>query len=406
VHTALPYIPLIPGLLAAAGILFCALALWSARAFTRDARRTPREHPAPPPISILKPVKGLDPGLLEALRTHCGQDYPAPFELLFAVGSLDDPAVPTLRALATEFPTLRIETIPTPLTLGANGKISNLAQLLPHARHPYILISDADIAVGSRYLRRITAPFLTPNVGLVTAGYRGRSNPPANPTLGSRLEALAIATDFFPGVLTARLTDRGLHFGLGSTLLVTREALAAAGGLEALTDVLADDHALGHRIAQAGYTVVLSPEPVSTAVPAYTLRGFWNHQLRWARTVRDVRPASYAGLIFTHPIPWALLYIIATAGSLPALVLLSLALLARMAVAILIGYSLLRDRQVLRDLPLLPLRDSFALALWLWSYADNTVEWRGQRFRITKGKLLRIGVANSTSAPESSRPIH
>ncbi len=406
VHLVLSFVTLIPGLLACAGILFCALALWAARDFRRAPDQALREHPTPPPISILKPVKGLDPGLADALRSHCRQDYPAPSELLFAVHSLDDPAVPTLHALAAEFPHLRIEIVETPLTLGTNGKVSNLAQLLPYARNRHILISDADIAVAPRYLRRIAAPFLDQRTGLVTVGYRGRSNPPQRPTLGSRLEALAIATDFFPGVLTARLTDRSIRFGLGSTLLVTREALAAAGGLEALTDVLADDHELGRRIAKAGYTVVLSPEPVSTAVPAYTLGEFWRHQLRWARTVRDVRPASYAGLVFTHPVPWALLYLLASAASPLALVLLLLALLARMAVAALIGYGLLHDPQVLRDLPLLPLRDCCALALWAWSYAGNTVEWRGERFRIANGKLLPVHAANSASARQRSRHIH
>ncbi len=405
VHAANAILVAVPGLLAAAGILFCALALWAARAFVRAQRGLPREHPEPPSISILKPVQGLDPGLVETLRTHCTQDYPAPVELLIAVRTLNDPAVPVLEALAAEFPQMRIEIVATPLVLGTNGKMSNLAQLLPHARHELILISDADIAVGPRYLRRIAAPFGGPKIGgpgtgaktgLVTAPYRGRTHPPAHPTLGSRLEALAIATDFFPGVLTARLTERGLHFGLGSTLLVSRPALAAAGDLEALTGVLADDHALGHRVAAAGFEVVLSPEPVSTAVPAYTLAQFWRHQLRWARTVRAVRPGSYAGLLFTHPVPWALLYLLASGGSMPSVLLLLLALLARMAVAVSVGYGLLGDAQVLRDLVLLPLRDCFGLALWVWSYAGDTVEWRGERFRIEKGKLLRVGDANGS----------
>ena len=285
---------------------------------------------------------------------------------------------------------MHIRVVETPLVLGTNGKMSNLAQLLPHAQHELLLISDADIAVGPRYLRRITAPLLDPQVGLVTAPYRGRTEPVSHPTLGSRLEALAIATDFFPGVLTARLTEGGMRFGLGSTLLVTRRALAAAGGLEALTGVLADDHDLGARVLAAGYRVVLSPEPVSTAVPGYTLGAFWRHQLRWARTVRDLRPWSYAGLIFTHPVPWALLCLAASGGSLYALVLLLVAVASRMAVAVMVGFGLLRDGQVLRDLLLLPLRDCLGLALWVWSYAGNTVDWRGERFRIDHGKLLRV----------------
>ena len=385
---------LLPGLLACAGIFFCVLALWAARDFVRAQRTVPAEHPSPPSLSILKPIKGEDPGMLAALRSHCTQDYPAnaEIELLLGVGTLSDPAVPTLRALAAEFPGMRIEIIETPLTLGTNGKMSNLAQLLPHARHDLLLISDADIAVRPRYLRRITAPFADAGskVGLVTAPYKGRTHPNPRPTLGSRLEALGISSDFIPGVLTARFTENGLHFGLGSTLLVSRRALGAAGGLEGLTSVLADDHALGQRVAAAGYKVVLSPEPVSTAVPAYSLSGFWQHQLRWARTVRNVRPWSFFGLIFTHPLPWALFCFVASGGSFFALLLVLLALLARMSVALMIGYALLRDLQVLRDLILLPVLDCFGLALWVWSYADNTVVWRGERFRIHRGIMLRI----------------
>ena len=239
----------------------------------------------------------------------------------------------------------------------------------------------------------------------MTAGYRGRTHPPGNPTLGSRLEALSIATDFFPGVLTARLTDRGMRFGLGSTLLVSRRALAEAGGLEALTSVLADDHDLGQRVARAGYSVVLSDEPVSTAVPAYTLAGFWQHQLRWARTVRSLRPWSYAGLVFTHPVPWALFYLLATGGSIVSVVLLLLAVLARMTVAVQIGLGVLRDSQVLRDLWLLPLRDCCGLALWLWSYAGDTVEWRGERFRIARGRLVRLSPAPLEPAAEPAPGI-
>jgi ceramide glucosyltransferase len=400
VHLALSILIASAGILAALGVIYCGLALVAAFSFRRGSRRSP-EHPAPPPISILKAVKGLDPGLLEALRTHCTQDYPAEVELLLGVHSEADPALPTLRALQAEFPALRIEVLLAPLVLGTNGKVSNLAQLLPHARFDHLLISDADIAVGRKYLRRIVAPFANARTGLVTAGYRGRTNPLGHPTLGSRLEALAIATDFFPGVLVARLMDRSMRFGLGSTLLVSRRALAEAGGLEALTNVLADDHDLGERVFRAGYAVVLSPEPVSTAVPGYTLGEFWTHQLRWNRTVRALRPWSYFGLIFTHPIPWAILSIIGTDASLLSIVFLLLAVLGRMAVAMRVGFGVLRDTQVLRDLVLLPVRDCFGLALWVWSYAGNTVEWRGERFRVVKGRMVRVS-PQPGSAPVAS----
>ncbi len=382
----------VTGAFALAGVGFCAFALWAARDFGLAQRRL-RPSSLAPSISILKPVHGLDPELREALRSHCVQQYGGAVELLVAVQSLADPAVPVVRSLMAEFPSMRIELVETPLVLGTNGKMSNLAQLLPHARHTLLLVSDADIAVGPHYLPRIVAPFASAvggsETGLVTAPYSGRTQPAGRPTLGSRLEALAIATDFFPGVLTARYTE-GVHFGLGSTLLMSRTALAAAGGFEALTGVLADDHALGARISAAGYAVILSAEPVTTAVPAYTFGAFWQHQLRWARTVRDLRPLSSLGLVLTHPVPWALLCLLATGFSLAAVVILLLALLARMAVAGMIGYGLLRDAQVLGDLALLPLRDCIALALWAWSYAGDTVVWRGERFRVRQGALHRV----------------
>ncbi len=380
-----------PGLFALGGILFCALALWSARSFVQRSRGLPLEYPAAPPVSILKPIKGEEPGLAQALRSHCVQNYAGKIELLCAVRSLDDPAVPGLRALAAEFPSMRIEVVETPLVLGTNGKMSSLAQLAPHARHELLLIADADITVGRNYVQRVTAPFIDGCVGLVTAPYRGRSEPEGRPTLPARLEALTISTDFAPGVLTSLFLDRGMRFALGSTLLVSRAALAAAGGLEALTGVLADDYALGQNVLRAGYRIVLSPEVVSTAVPAYTPGGAWRHQLRWARTVRDARPWGYLGTVFTHPVPWALLYVAAAGGSPEALLLLLAALLARMAVAVMVGYGVLRDRQVLRDLLWLPLRDCLGLALWVWSYAGDAVEWRGEHFRVRKGRLLRVG---------------
>jgi ceramide glucosyltransferase len=226
-------------------------------------------------------------------------------------------------------------------------------------------------------------------VGLVTAPYRGLAHglSGGRPTLGSRLEALAIATDFFPGVLTARWLERGMHFGLGSTLATTREALAAIGGLEPLVNHLADDYELGARIRRAGYRVVLAPEVVATAVPAYTLAGFWAHQLRWARAVRDSRRAGYLGLALTYAAPWALLNVLASGLSAASVALLSLALGVRFAAALTIGAGILDDRQVLRDLWLVPLRDCVGLALWAWSYAEDAVVWRGERLALRNGLL-------------------
>ncbi len=395
-------VTLLTSLLALAGLAFCCVAIWAARAFMRSVPRQKPSPPAPaPPVSILKPLKGLDPHLYEALASHCRQEYSSAFELLFGLSDLADPAASVLEQLQREFPGVALRVVHCPALLGANGKVSNLVQMLPHARYEHILISDGDIRVAPGYLGRILADFAPvagrgSPVGLVTAPYRGRThgraakNGTEGPaTLPSRLEALAIATDFFPGVLTARLIERGIRFGLGSTLATTRTALDAIGGLLPLADHLADDYELGARVAAAGYKVVLSAEVVETSVAPYNLRGYWEHQLRWARAMRDSRRGGYLGLALTYALPWGLLNVIASGVSLPSIAMLSLVLAARVAVALTIGVGLLGDRQVLRDLWLLPLRDCLGLALWAWSYAEDTVLWRGERLALQRGILAR-----------------
>lgn len=344
--------------------------------------------------------------------SHCTQTYTGPFELLFGVGSLDDPAVAEVARLRIDFPHLPIHLIECPKRLGPNGKLSTLAQMLPHAQHEHLLVNDSDILVSPHYLANILKPFrsnpqlktpqnsrlnteqnpTTPNrteespLGLVTAPYLGR----AERTLPSRLEALGISTDFLPGVLAARALEGGLRFGLGSTLATTKTALRSIGGFEALVDQLADDYELGARLHRAGYRVELAPEVVATTIPAYTWQGFADHQLRWSRSTRDSRRAGYLGLLFTFVLPWALATVLGSGLALWSFSLLSLALLVRVTVALTIGVGLLRDEQVLRDLPLLPVRDCLGLVFWAWSYASDTVVWRGERFRLHRGTLTRL----------------
>ncbi|HUX43712.1 MAG TPA: glycosyltransferase, partial [Terracidiphilus sp.] len=249
--------------LTVAGMGYFAASMVAARVFVAGRRR-PRAEFAPG-VSLLKSLKGLDPGMLEAFRSHCRQSYAGEYELLFGVSGLDEPAVAAVLELQREFPERAIRLVECPERLGANGKVSNLAQLAPLARHDYLLINDSDITVSSRYLERVMAEFGpeartqdgrkpgAAQVGLVTALYRGR----AHETLPSRLEALGIATDFQAGVLLSKMIEGGLRYGLGSTLAVRREALEKIGGFAALVDYLADDYELGARVAQAGYDVAL-----------------------------------------------------------------------------------------------------------------------------------------------------
>jgi len=387
--------------MAVAGMGYFLAALVAARIFLRNRRAAQRRQSNAanfaPGVSILKSLKGLDPGMIDAFRSHCRQNYAGDYELLFGVVSLADPAAAAVEQLRREYPERSIRLIECPRQLGTNGKVSTLVQLAAHARSDFLLINDSDITVSPRYLERVMACFapeaapaaakanaFPPRpVGLVTALYRGR----AHGTPFSHLEALGIATDFMPAVLLARMIEGGLHYGLGSTLAVRREALDKIGGLLPLVDHLADDYELGARVDQAGYRVELCAEVVETGVPAYGWRGFADHQLRWARTVRDARPAGYAGLVFTHGLGWAVLNVLASGLSPLSLWLLALSFFLRLSVAMTVGAEVLADRQVLATLWLLPLRDLVAMGLWAAGFAGNTIVWRDERFVLHGGKL-------------------
>src|SRR5215469_7350678 len=378
-----------PALLALAGVVYLMLALWGAREFNHTWRRRAADGAIAPDVSILKPVKGVDPRMFEGLESHCRQEYAGRFELVFGVSSMDDPAIAEIERLQAEFPACAIKLVECRERLGTNGKVSNLVQMLREASYGFVLINDSDIRVGPRYLARVMSGFADQSVGMVTAPYRGMTAVCAA-TLWARLEALGISTDFFPGVLMARKLEGGVRFGLGSTLAMRREALDNSGGLEPLVECLADDYEMGARIAAAGYRVELAPEIVETTVPQYGFRGFVEHQLRWARTVRDSRKAGYVGLAITYALPWAMMTCLASGFALWSLTLLSVAALARVAVALSVGVGILRDGQVLRDLWLLPLRDCCGLVFWLWSFAGDTIVWRGERFRLKDGRLSKV----------------
>jgi ceramide glucosyltransferase len=371
-------------------LFFYFLSALSLVSFLRDRRRKqpPRPESQLPPVSILKPLKGVDPEIWESFCSHCEQEYPK-FQLIFGVSDPADPAIEVVRNLQAKYPNLPIELIVCDRVLGANIKVSNLAQMLPAARHELLLVNDSDIRVPPDYLRKVITPLADASVGLVTCLYRGVASPTARPTLGSRLEALGISTDFVPGVLSARFLERGLHFGLGSTLAFRRRDLESIGGFEALLDYLADDYELGRRIASTGKKVELSAAAVTTFLPAYTLRQFFRHQLRWARTIRDARRLGYAGLIFTFGLPWALLTLLAAHGAGWAWALLALMLTTRLAVGFGSAIIVLNDQQFFRSIFFLPLRDLIAPLVWAASFVGNRIHWRGGVFELKDGRLSR-----------------
>lgn len=380
------------------------LALWSAASFLRERKirsACPKldeksVHPTQPlpSVSILKPLKGVDPDIYECFRSHCLQEYPE-FEIIFGVSEGSDPAVASVRQLQHEFPDRAIRLVVCEKILGANVKVSNLAQMLASARYEHLIVNDSDIHVERDYLRRVVAPlaetaaerFTDLAVGMVTCLYRGV----AAPTLGSQLEALGISTDFSAGVLVARQLESGLHFGLGSTLAFRRTDLDLIGGFQSIVDFLADDYELGRRIAGLGLQVQLSDVVVETHLPAYNMREFLAHQLRWSRGIRGARAGGYFGLVFTFGLMWSLLNVIAARGAPWSWVVLGLVALLRVAMAMMVGKVVLQDRQLMKHLWLLPLRDLIAAFVWIASFADRTVVWRGDRFEVKNGRLIRIG---------------
>jgi len=235
------------------------------------------------------------------------------------------------------------------------------------------------------YLRRIVAPMENGRVGMVSCLYRAE----AGRSLASRIEALTVATDFAGGVLCAVALEGGLHFGLGSTMAFPREAAEAIGGFESLLEYLADDHELGRRIAAAGYRVVLSEAVVETFLPEYGWRAMFEHQLRWARTVRDLRKWGYAAVLVTFGLPWAMAATLFAGAAGWSLTLLAAVAAARFASAALLCGPILRDRRTMRELWLVPVRDVVGVAVWFASFAGDTVIWRGERFHLKDGKLRR-----------------
>jgi ceramide glucosyltransferase len=327
-------------------------------------------------LSILKPIHGRDPQFYEAIFSHAAQQYPV-FEILFGVSDPMDPALEDIHRLKREFPQRRIEIVVAP-TDAPNAKAGVLAELAKRARYPLLLVNDSDIVVEPGYLMAVTAPLDNPEIGLVTCLYRASAE-----SWASRWEALGIATEFAPGVLVARLLGVA-EFALGSTMVFRAEALRRIGGFEAIANYLADDFQLGQRICRLGYRIEFAPVVVQTDLGAGRWAQTWRHQLRWSRTIRVSRPSGYYGYVVTHATLWAL---VAMAGGQWWAVWLAVGV--RMLAGVLVGAAILKDRNVLRDFWLIPLRDLFGFAVWVGGLFGHTVQWRDRELRLRPdGRIL------------------
>jgi ceramide glucosyltransferase len=378
--------------LAAAPLVYYALATVAALRFFKRARtRVLPDYT--PSVSLLKPVRGLDFGSYENFASFCRQEYPD-YEILFAVNDDADPAVAVIQRIIANIPDRKIRLLIGAEHLGANRKVSKLARLAREAQYDVFVLTDGDVRVGSHYLREVVAPLADRKVGAVTSFYRGI----AENNLGAEIEAIGASSDFFAGVLMAEWME-GITFTLGASIATTREWLRKMGGFEAIADTLADDYELGHRIAKAGGEVVLSRKAVGTMYPAQTFRSFWDHQVRWARTVRLCRPLSYMGLLFTQGLPWLLLAALVAPAGWIAVVYLLAYLILRFAMAWTVGIWGVDDEVLRRKFWLVPLRDAIHFVVWLASFGSNRIRWGGVEYVIRQGRMVPI--AGSCESPEA-----
>jgi len=344
-------------------------------------RRMFQVRPQPeamPPVSILKPVRGVDPLFYSAVCSHAQQDYPH-FELLFAVADRDDPAVPIIERAIAEFPERRIRLI-VRTTKTPNPKVGALIDLENEALYDVLLVNDGDIRVPQGYLRTLAAELEQPGVGLVTAIYRARAE-----HLPGQVEALGVSTDFAPSTLVAPLVGV-TEFAMGSTLFFRRADFRAVGGFAAIADYLADDYQLGRLITRSGKQARLSACIVETSLGARTWREAWDHQLRWARTIRVSRGGvlGYLGLPVTFGTFWAFVAFL-TGNPMMGFVLFAL----RFNVAVLAGLMILEDRNVVWRLSLMPLRDLAGVAIWVAGLFGNTVKWGGRNLTLFPDGRIR-----------------
>src|ERR1700681_3931686 len=348
-------------------------------------RRGPQSSRSMPPVTVLKPLCGAEPGLHEHLRSFCRQDYPE-FQLVFGVRDPGDPACAVVKRLAAEFPSVPIDLVINPALHGSNLKISNLINMLPFARYDVLAMADSDAFVGSDYLRSVTAPLLDHAVGLVTCLYRGAPTP----EVWSRLGAMYINEWYLPSVLVAWLFGHQGYVS-GQTTCMRRDTLQAIGGLAPLANHLADDHRLGELVRAAGQRIVLSPYAVQGEHHEPSLDSLVRHELRWLRTIRVLRPRSFRFIFITFSLPLAVFGIAAAAPaslhSGAAWALFGATAAARLVLHFV--HRLRDDPNPLSDLWLLPLRDLLMCWVWFRSFFPSHVTWRGSKFAVGADGVMR-----------------
>ena len=351
-------------------------------AFLRDS--PPINPDFHPPVTILKPLCGIDKGTYTNLASFCQQNYPQ-YQIIFSVRSSTDPSIEVVENLIQQFPEIDISLVVRDHIIGANLKISNLANAITSAKHDILVIADSDIRVNSDYLQTIIQPLQDEKVGVVTCLYRSTAQ-----GIATILEAICTATDFQPGILVSQQLE-GIKFALGSTIVIRETTLAKIGGFAAVADYLADDYQLGYLPTQAGDNVVLSNYVVEHGLGYSSLLDAINRQIRWARCIRVSRPGGYIGLIFTFGTISSLLLLITSSGSILSWSVLSITLPMRFIMAWVIGLKVLNDEVTKKYFWLIPIADIVRFIIWCCGFVGNTIEWRGTKFKLVKnGKLEMI----------------
>jgi len=347
--------------------------------------RTPEPSPDfTPPVSVFKPLDGLERDLYEILAGFCRQDYPE-YEVLFAVGDPSDPAIEVVEQLRRDFPGVPIRLLVADRRYGTNRKVDSLEKMYREMQYSFLAISDSDMRVDPDYLRRVMAPLRDPHIGLVTCFYRCEPGG----TLASTFEAIGTCGEFHPSAMVARLLE-GVKFAFGSTMATRKELVEAIGGFPMMADYQSDDYETGNRMAALGREVVFSHYVVHTLLPADGWRTMIQHQFRWVCGAAHSRPKGHAGLIFTYGLPFVLLALAIAPHSRAVWLLAATWLLLRLLAAWTAGVYVLGDPTLRRNLLLVPARDLLSFGLWAASFFSNRITWRGRQYRVEKGKMIPL----------------
>jgi ceramide glucosyltransferase len=388
--------------LAAGPLVYYLLCLYCTIEYFRGLRRLPpRDDSFAPPVSILKPVRGVDPGAYENFASYCRLDYPE-YELVFAMADPHDPVIPAIEQLRRDFPDRSIRFVTDVPRVGENNKVNSLCRLVKEARYDFLVMTDSDVRVARDYLREVVAPLADRRVGGVTSFYRCGGGG----TLAADLDMLGMSMDSVPSALVARRLEGKVQFAFGWTMATTKTRLAEIGGWEAMANHHSDDFELGNRIASKGHRVELMREPVTMVFPQETFGDFLRHELRWAIGLRNVRPSGYAGMIFTHGLPWAILAaIVASAAgwSVTAAAFVASYLALRVGLAYAAGVSGLQDRNIAPKLWLAPVRDAISAAVWFAGFFTNRIRWRGLEYRVRNRLLEPIRDAQAETLQQNAR---